>query len=87
MRLPVAQMVVLDPKARWNTGGGFIPLCGKGSFSQCQLLEQTIMVFIQSHVQPYALPLVHTFKILNTGSHTIVWTQENTAHTDRKGYR
>ena len=39
VRLPVVQMVVLDPKARWNTGGGFIPLCGKGSFSQCQLLE------------------------------------------------
>ena len=26
-----------------------------------------------------------TLKIPNTGSHTIVWTRENTAHTDRNG--
>ena len=27
-----------------------------------------------------------TFKIPNTGRHTIIWTHENTAHTDRDGY-
>ena len=28
---------------------------------------------------------VRTLKIPDTGSHTIVWTQDNTAHTDRNG--
>ena len=37
------------------------------------------------HVQLCASTSVCTFKIPNTGSHTIVLTQENTAHTDRNG--
>ena len=28
---------------------------------------------------------LHALKIPNTGSHTIVWTPENAAHTDRNG--
>ena len=29
---------------------------------------------------------VHALKIPNPGSHTMVWTLEHTAHTDRNGY-
>ena len=35
--------------------------------------------------QSHASTHVDTLKIPNTGSHTIVWTQESTAHTDRNG--
>ena len=38
---------------------------------------------VQSHVSTY----LRTLTILNTGSHTIVRTHENTAHTDRNGKR
>ena len=31
----------------------------------------------------YALTYVRTLKMPNTGSHTVVWTNENTAHIDR----
>ena len=36
-------------------------------------------------VQSHASTSVCTLKIPNTGSHTIVWTHGNTAHTDRNG--
>ena len=36
-------------------------------------------------VQLHASTSVHTLKIPNTASHTIVWTHKNTAHTDRNG--
>ena len=36
--------------------------------------------------QLHASTSVRTLKIPSAGSHTIVWTGENTAHTDRSGY-
>ena len=36
-------------------------------------------------VQPHLSTPVRTLKTTNTGSHTVVWTHENTAHTDRNG--
>ena len=33
-------------------------------------------------MQSHASTAVHMLKITNTGSHTIVWMHENTAHTD-----
>ena len=36
-------------------------------------------------VQSLASTSVRTLKILNTGSHTFVWTHENSAHFDRNG--
>ena len=36
-------------------------------------------------VQSLASTSVCTLKILNTGSHTFVWTHENSAHFDRNG--
>ena len=37
----------------------------------------------QSHTSEY----VRALKITNTGSHTIIWTHENTVHTDRNWQR
>ena len=37
-------------------------------------------------MQSFASTSGRALKIPNIGSHTVVWTQENTAHTDRNGY-
>ena len=44
-------------------------------------LAYGVCVSVQSH----ASAAVHALKIPNIGSHTIVWTHENAAHTDRNG--
>ena len=44
---------------------------------------QTLLWCLNSPcVQSHASTSVHKLKITNTGSHTIVWMHENTAHTD-----
>ena len=48
---------------------------------QCRLLRCPYSPRVQSHTSTSA----RTLKIRNTGSHTIVWTLENTAHADRNG--
>ena len=73
-----------DRKARCNTNEGSIPWCSKGFFSQAQLSVQTLVRCPYSpHVQSHASTSVHMLKILNTGSHTTVWTYENTTHAGR----
>ena len=42
-------------------------------------------VSVHPHVQPHAVTSVCTLKIPNIGSHTFVWTHENTARTVRNG--
>ena len=71
-----------DWKARCNTDAGSSPRCGKALFSQSQLPVQTLSWCLHSPcVQSHASTSVRTLKISNTGSHTIVWTDKNTAHT------
>ena len=48
---------------------------------QCRLLQRPYSPCVQSQ----ASVSVHTLKIPNTGSHTIVWTHKNTAHAERNG--
>ena len=48
---------------------------------QCTLLRCPYSPRVQSH----ASASVCMLKIPNTGSYTIVWTHENTTHTDRNG--
>ena len=55
---------------------GSSPECGKRFFSQSQLSVWTLLQCPQlysPHVQPHTPTEVHTIKIPNTGSHTIVW--------------
>ena len=57
-------------------------------FSPSQLPVQTLLRCPHSPgVKSHASISMRTLKIPNTGSHTIVWTHENTTHTDRNGYR
>ena len=49
---------------------------------QCRL---SYGVRTASCVQSHASASVRTLKIPNTVSRTIVWTQDNTTHTDRNG--
>ena len=51
---------------------------------QCKL---SYGVHTAPQVQSHTSTSVRTVKIPNTGSHTIVWTRENTAHTGRNGYK
>ena len=48
---------------------------------QCRLLQCPYSPRVQSH----ASTIARTLKIQNTGSHNVLWTQENTAHIDRNG--
>ena len=69
-----------------NTDAGSIPRYGKWSFSQSQLSVQTLLRCSHSpHVQLHSSTSVRTLKITDTGSHTIVWTHENSAHNGRMG--
>ena len=45
----------------------------------------TVSVQLPVCMQSHASTSVRTLAIPNAGSHTIVWTQENTAHTDLLG--
>ena len=56
-------------------------------FSPSQLPVQTLLRRPYSPcVQSLASTSERTLKIPNTGSHTIVWTHESTAHADRNAY-
>ena len=84
----IAQLVErLTEKPGLNTDEGSSPRCGKDFFSsQSQLPVQTLLRSPYSpRVESSAPTFVRTLKISNNGSHTIVWTQENTTHTDRNG--
>ena len=71
----------LNEKARSNTDANSSPHCDKGFFSQIPLSVPTLLRCPCSPwVQFHALTSVCTLKIPNTGSNTIVWTHENTAH-------
>ena len=39
-----------------------------------------------NHMQSHASTSVLTLKIPNTGSHTVIWTHDNTAHSNRNMY-
>ena len=67
----VAQLVGCWVHCATGTG----PRCGKESFSQCQLLVQTLSQCWYSPLSASALML----NIRSIGSHTIIWTHENTA--------
>ena len=76
-----------DWKTKRNTDAGSCPRCDEG-FSpgvnfHCRLLRCPYSPRVQSHTSTS----VRTLKIANIGSHTIVWTHENTPHTDRNGKR
>ena len=77
-------------KARRNTDAGSSLRCGKGFFSESQLpvnFQRRLSRLYSPRVQSHAATSACALKIPNTGSHTIVWTHENTAHTDRNGWR
>ena len=75
-----------DIEARRNTDTGSIHRCGKGSIPQSQRSVQTLLRCSHSpHVQSHSSTSVRTLKITDTGSHTIVWTHENSAHNGRMG--
>ena len=76
----IAQLVERSgEKPRRNTDAGSSPRCGKGCFSQSQLPVQTLLRC------PCAIACINICPHVNNCSHTIVWTQDNTAHTDRIG--
>ena len=87
MRAGTAQLAERQTKkARHSTGAGWSPRCGKEFFSQSYLPVQTLLRCPYSpRVQSHAAASVHTLKIPNSGSHTIVWTNENAAPTERNG--
>ena len=59
---------------------------GARDVSPSQLSVQTLLQCLYSpHVQQHALTSVRTSKTANIGSHTLVWTHENPAHTVRNG--
>ena len=65
-----------------STDAGSSPRRGKGFFLS-QLPVQTLLRCPYSpRVQSHAPTSVRTLKIPNTGSHTLVCTDENTARTD-----
>ena len=73
----------LIQKPRRSIELGLSPWCSKGLFSQSHLSVQTPLQCMYSpHMQSHALRSVHALNPPNTGSHTIVWTHESTAHTD-----
>ena len=61
------------------------PRCGKGFFiPESASNADCLTVSLQPRVQSHAATSVSTLQIPNIGSHTIVWTHGNTAHTDKK---
>ena len=63
-----------------------VPDAAKVFFSQSQPSAFSALRCPYSpRVQSLASTSVCTLKILNTGSHTFVWTHENSAHFDRNG--
>ena len=50
-----------------------------------ELIFSADSFMVPLHVQSHASTFVRTLKISNTGSHKIVWTHGNTAHTIRNG--
>ena len=64
----------------YATEAGSVPRCSQGIFLPV-IFQCTLSYSVQSH----ALTSVSTLKISSTGSHTFVWTHENTAHTVRNG--
>ena len=59
---------------------GLSPQCGKGLFSQSQLPVQTLLQCpFSPRVQSCASTARCMLKLQNTGSYTIIWTNENTA--------
>ena len=76
----VAQLVEYGVQHAADTD--LTPWCSMGFFCQSRLSVQTLFRCLNSpHVQSHALTSVHRLKILSLGSHTIIWTQKNTAHT------
>ena len=76
----VAQLVEYGVQHAADTD--LTPWCSMGFFCQSLLSVQTLFRCLNSpHVQSHALTSVHRLKILSLGSHTIIWTQKNTAHT------
>ena len=67
--------------------GGSSSRCGKGFyFPQSTSSADSLTVSVQPPCAiSHASTSVRTLKIPNTGSHTIVWTQENTTHAVRTG--
>ena len=71
-RIWVAQLEECLTQARCSTDVGV----ARDFFPESPFSADALTV---SHV----LASVRTLKIPNTGSHTVVWTQENTTHIDR----
>ena len=65
-----------------------VPGAERDYFTRSQhlrLLQTVLRCPYSTRVKSHASTAVRTFKIPNTGSHTIVWTQENNIHTDKNG--
>ena len=76
----IAQLVQRSgEKPRRNTDAGSSPRCGIGFFSHCQLPVQTLSRC------SCAIACINVCAHVKNCSHTIVWTQRNTAHTDSNG--
>ena len=77
---------VSDWKARCNTDMGSSPRCSKGFLSRVSFrCRFSYGVRTAPCVQSHASTYVRTFKIPNTGRHTIVWTHGNTTYTNSNG--
>ena len=73
-------------KARRSTDAGSSPCAARILFPQSRFTVQTFSWCPYSpRVQSHASTSMRTLTIPNTGSHSIVLTHENTAHTDRDG--
>ena len=77
---------VIRASDRHAAEAGSIPRCGEGFFSQSQLSVQTLLPCPHSpRVQSHALTSVCELKFPSIGSHTFVWTHDNTAFTASNG--
>ena len=83
----IAQLVERPTeKARRNANANSSSPGREGDFSPSQIPVQTVLRCPYSPcVQSRASTSVCTLKIPNTGSHTVVWTHENTTHAGRNG--
>ena len=60
----------------------WVPSAAKDYFQEAASNADSLMVSVQAW---YAVARINNKTVPNTGSHTTVWTHENTAHTNRNG--
>ena len=74
----------MKTQARRNTDAGSSPKCVKGFFSQSASSADCLTVSVQPLCAIACIICAHVFNPKPV-SHTVVWTQENTALPDRNG--